>query len=369
MPADMNEFYTLPETEQERLTQTGLDVSMENRCGSFFQLDQKILQTTCSAQGVEVLAIEDALEKYDWMADRYWNAVKRDKDKYTKFVAKQEHPKGVVVIAHKGTRAVFPVQACLYLSAEPVQTVHNIMIAEEGAELHVISGCASASGAKRGSHLGITEFYVGKNARLTSTMIHNWNPHISVYPRSAAIVEENGVFISNYVCMHPVARVQMNPEAILAENATARFSSIVIAHEGSHLDLGSRAVLQGKGSSAELVTRAITKGGTVISRGYIAGVTDETRGHIECRGLILTDGTIHAIPEIDGRVTGTELSHEAAVGKIARDEIEYLMSRGLSEEEATATIIRGFLDVKIEGLPPVLQKQIDAAIDASEAGY
>lgn len=369
MPADMNEFFRLPESERERLTETGLEVGLENRCGSYFQVDQDTVQTTCSGEGVEVIPLQEALERYDWMKDRYWNAVKKDKDKFTKFVAKQEKPRGVVVIAHKGTRTVFPVQACLYLSAEPVQTVHNIMIAEEGAELHVISGCASAAGARSGSHIGITEFYVGKNAQITSTMIHNWNPHISVYPRSAAVVEENGVFLSNYVCMHPVSRVQMYPEARLAENATARFSSIVVAHPGSHLDLGSRAILQGKGSSAELLTRAITKGGTVISRGHVQGATEGTKGHIECRGLILEDGTIHAIPEIEGKVTGTELTHEAAVGKIAKDEIEYLMARGLSEEEATATIIRGFLDVKIEGLPLVLQQQIDAAIDAAESGF
>ncbi|TAJ45665.1 SufB/SufD family protein [Methanofollis fontis] len=369
MPADMNEFYELPEEEQERLTQTGLEVGLENRCGSFFQMDQEILQTTCSAEGVEVLAIEDALKRYDWLEERYWNAVPKDKDKYTEFVAGQEHPKGVVVIAHEGTRTVYPVQACLYMAGEPVQTVHNIMIAEEGAELHVISGCASAGGAKSGSHLGVTEIYVGKDARITSTMIHNWNPNVSVFPRTATVVEENGVFISNYVCMQPVSRIQMYPQVTLKENAVGRFSSIVVAKPGSHFDLGSRAILHGRGSSAELITRAITSGGTVISRGHVLGETAETKGHIECKGLILKDGIIHAIPEIEGRVTGTDLSHEAAVGKIARDEIEYLMARGLDEEEATATIIRGFLDVRIEGLPAVLQKQIDAAIDAAESGF
>jgi Fe-S cluster assembly scaffold protein SufB len=94
-----------------------------------------------------------------------------------------------------------------------------------------------------------------------------------------------------------------------------------------------------------------------------------TRGHLECKGLILKDGMIYAIPEIEGNVVGTELSHEAAVGKLAREEIEYLMARGLDEDLATATIIRGFLDVKITGLPPVLQQQIDAAIDTAESGF
>jgi Fe-S cluster assembly scaffold protein SufB len=208
---------------------------------------------------------------------------------------------------------------------------------------------------------------VKKDAKISFTMIHTWGENIEVYPRSAAVVEENGVFLSNYVCMQPVHKVQMYPTATLkGDNSVARFSSIVIASPTSHLDLGSRAILKGKGASAELITRAITKGGTIISRGHIKGETAGTRGHLECKGLILQDGMIYAVPEIEGSVVGTELSHEAAVGKLAQEEIEYLMSRGLSEEEATATIIRGFLDVKITGLPGALQKQIDASIDVAE---
>jgi Fe-S cluster assembly scaffold protein SufB len=198
-------------------------------------------------------------------------------------------------------------------------------------------------------------------------MIHTWGEDIEVYPRSAAMVEENGTFLSNYVCMQPVKKVQMYPTAnLVGDRSVARFSSIVIASPTSYLDIGSRGILRGKGSSTELITRAITRGGTIISRGEILGETEGTKGHLECKGLILKDGTIHAIPEIKGTVVGTELTHEAAVGKLARDEIEYVMSRGLDEEEATATIIRGFLDVKISGLPDALQKQIDMAIDSAD---
>lgn len=367
MPENVEQMLDLSEKDQERLAQTGLEVSMKNRSGSFFQMDQEIKQATTLEKGIEVLPIKDALEKYAWLSDYYWKLVPKDKDQYTKYVAEQPVPNGFVVIARKGSRTVYPLQACLFLAKSPVQHVHNIVIAEEGAELHIISGCASASYTKTGSHLGITEFYIGKNARVTSTMIHNWGAEISVFPRSASLIEENGVFLSNYVCMQPVRKVQMSPIAYLkGKNSVARFSSIVVCTPGSHMDLGSIARLSAEGATAELLTRAITTGGYIISRGMIEGEVAETKGHIECKGLILKDGTIHAIPEIKGNVVDCELSHEAAVGKIARDEIEYLMSRGLSEDVATATIIRGFLDVKIAGLPDVLQNQIDAAIDAAE---
>jgi len=354
--------------DAERLAQSGIDLAMRNRCGSYLQMDQDIVHAECSEEGIEVLSYKRAMEKYSWLKEYAWKVVSPEKDEVTKYVAAQNDPKGYVIIAHKGSSNILPIQACLYLGREQIQHVHNIIIAEEGAELHIISGCTSgAHVGKGGAHYGISEFYVKKDAKISFTMIHNWTEDIEVYPRSASVVEENGVFLSNYVCMQPVKKVQMYPTATLkGENSVARFSSIVIASKTSFMDLGSRAILEGKGASAELITRAITRGGTIISRGHILGSMAGTRGHLECKGLILEDGRIYAIPEIEGTVVGTELSHEAAVGKLARDEIEYLMSRGLDEDEATATIIRGFLDVKITGLPEALQRQIDASIDVAE---
>jgi Fe-S cluster assembly scaffold protein SufB len=91
------------------------------------------------------------------------------------------------------------------------------------------------------------------------------------------------------------------------------------------------------------------------------------KGHLECQGLILGNGRIHAIPELDGSLEGVELSHEASVGKIAQEEIEYLMARGLDEDEATSTIVRGFLNTDIMGLPEVLTRAIDKQIEELQA--
>ncbi|MHC1626823.1 MAG: SufD family Fe-S cluster assembly protein [Methanoculleaceae archaeon] len=370
MPAYEHGLNDLPEEDRTRLEQTGLSLDMADRSGSYFQRDQSIHQSVSTVDGLEVYPISDALDRFDWL-DRYsWVAVPAESDRYTRFVSSRQEPGGMVIIARRGVRVKYPVQACLYLSGGGIQHVHNIIIAEEGSELHLITGCASSSTQVRGAHYAVSEFYVAPGAHLTSTMIHNWGRKVNVFPRSAAIVGSEGVFLSNYVCMQPVRRVQMYPTAVLdGEGAVARFGSLVVATPGSRLDIGSRAILRSPGAKAELITRAISRGGDIISRGHIHGMAPETRGHIECRGLILNDGIIHAIPEIEGSVSGTELSHEAAVGKIARHEIEYLMARGLDEETATATIIRGFLDVRIDGLPEVLQKQIDAAIDAAESGF
>jgi Fe-S cluster assembly scaffold protein SufB len=132
--------------------------------------------------------------------------------------------------------------------------------------------------------------------------------------------------------------------------------------------VGSRVFLSSKGSKAEVVTRAISEGGDIVARGHLIGEVPHIKAHLECRGLILSEeGRIHAIPELEGKVSDIDMSHEAAVGKIAADEIQYLMARGLSSEEATAAIVRGFLDVKIKGLPEYLEREIKKAIRKEES--
>jgi len=199
-------------------------------------------------------------------------------------------------------------------------------------------------------------------------MIHNWNPDIAVRPRTGVIVEEDGLFLSNYVMMKPVRSLQTNPVVrCIGRNATARFNSVLVAPPGSTMDVGSQVFLDARGARAEVVSRAVTTGGDILARGFIEGNAPDVKGHLECRGLILREeGTIHAIPELKGNLAGIDLSHEAAVGKIAQEEVEYLMARGLTESEATATIVRGFLRVDIEGLPPALNAELQRAIESSE---
>ncbi|MBM3133262.1 MAG: SufD family Fe-S cluster assembly protein, partial [Chloroflexi bacterium] len=238
---------------------------------------------------------------------------------------------------------------------------------EENSELHIITGCTTHP-MSAGLHLGVSEFYVKKGAKISFTMIHNWAPEVEVRPRSATIIEEDGIFLNNYVSMKSVKTMQMYPSVrCIGPNARARFNSVLVAPPGSHIDVGSRVILDAERSRAEIVSRTITTGGTLIARGDIQGNKPDVKGHLECRGLILGQtGVIHAIPELVGRVEGIDLSHEAAVGKIAEEEVEYLMARGLTRDQATAMIVRGFLKVDIEGLPPELEAELKRAIEESE---
>ena len=361
---EVQQLEGLPDETKERAVSVGIDAEEACRSGSFFQMDHSVIFSSAYQSGLEVMSTTEALNKYEWLGDYWWKAVEVDADKYTAQAELKLH-QGYFLRALPGARAEFPLQACLYMTREGMaQNVHNIVIAEEDSELHIITGCTTAQRVRTGLHVGVSEFYVKKNARVTFTMIHNWAEDVAVRPRTGTIVGENSVFMSNYICMKPVKTLQMYPTAYCSgENATVRYNTILFAPEGSNMDVGSKVFLRAKGSRAEVVARAITKGGAIVTRGKLIGEVPGVKAHLECRGLILSArGSILAIPELDGRASGVEMSHEAAVGKIAEEEIQYLMARGLTSEEATAAIVRGFLDVDIKGLTEHLKAEIKMAI-------
>ena len=357
----------IPGEEQKQLIMAGLDVTEKERGGTYFQKDTEVIHCHSQQDGIEVIPIRKALEHHDWVRDYYWKLAAVDADKYTAAAELGLHD-GYVIRSLPGSKSVYPIQACLYLDKDGIQqNVHNIIIAEEDSELHIITGCATSPHLKRGVHVGISEFYVKKNAKLTFTMIHNWAEDMMVRPRSVAQVEEGGLFLNNYICMKPVRSLQMYPTThLIGKDAVARFYSIIVGSPGSEYDLGGRIFLKHPGNRAEIVTRTISNGGDIIARGHLIGEVPDIKAHLECRGLLLNGGLIHAIPELEAHVDGVEMSHEAAVGKIAQEEIAYLMSRGLTEDEATSTIVRGFLNVDIPGLPPQLKAEIDRAIEESD---
>ncbi|MEF2229516.1 MAG: SufD family Fe-S cluster assembly protein [Pseudodesulfovibrio sp.] len=359
--ADLRE---LSEEDKDQLLMAGVTSDMSMRSASYLQMDQSAVHCQSNNDAVEIMDIKDALVKYDGLKEYFWALVDRDKDEYTRSAHENLHG-GYFIRVKAGAKVEDPIQSCLMLKSENVgQNVHNIVIIEEGAEAHIITGCSVAHGTTSGAHLGISEFFVKKNASLTFTMVHNWGAHVAVRPRSAGIVEEGGTFLNNYVLLKPVMDLQMYPAITLnGPHSVARFNSVVVASKGALLDMGNRVIMNAPDTRCEIIARTIAAGGTIINRGHIGASCVPSKGHLECQGLILGDGRIWAIPELDGTAEGVELSHEASVGKIAQDEIEYLMARGMDEDEATSTIVRGFLNTDIMGLPSRLQKAIDKQIE------
>lgn len=366
--AGVKDVRALSAEDRERLLMSGVDLDQADRSGTFLQVDHKSVHCNACDPNVEILDINKALKKYNGLPEYFWKAVNREQDDFTRLAAGEKLHGGYFIRARAGKIIPEPVQSCLFIKGEAVaQNVHNIILVEEGAELHVITGCATSHGRQSALHLGISEIFVKKGGKLTFTMIHNWGEKVMVRPRTVGIVEEDGSFQNNYVLLKPVESIQSYPSIHLnGKRAVARFNSVIVAPSGSLVDTGNRIFLNAPETRGEIISRTITTGGKIIARGHIIGNSVPAKGHMECKGLILGNGVIHAIPELEGTVSGVELSHEAAVGKIAQEEIEYLMARGLDEEEATSTIVRGFLNVEIMGLPARLQETIEKTIRESE---
>jgi ABC-type transport system involved in Fe-S cluster assembly, permease component len=366
----IEDLQTLDEESKRTLLQVGVVPSEEGRSGSLLVLDNAVSHSSLKDKNVELMSTQKALEKYEWLKDYSWKLVAVDTDKYT---AKTylENADGYFIRVPAGKKSSMPVQTCLLLGKDKVfQTVHNIIIVEEGASLDIITGCTAKKGVEEGLHLGISEMYVKKGATLNFTMIHNWAEQIGVRPRTVVRVEEGGTYVSNYICLKPVRSVQTYPTVKLeGKGAVTRLNTIAIAHSGSELDLGSRAIFNAPKTKAELISRTITIGGRIVARGEMIGNAKEAKGHLECKGLVLTDkGSQLAIPILEANIDDVELTHEAAVGKIAKDQVEYLMARGLTEDEAVGMIVRGFLDVGIRGIPEELRNEIENTITQTAFG-
>ncbi|HPJ30676.1 MAG TPA: SufD family Fe-S cluster assembly protein [Methanothrix sp.] len=348
----------LPQDVQTAALSAGVSLSGE-AAGDYFQVDQSPVHRGSSMEGIEVMDIASALKEHSYLEDYFWKLVPIDTDKYTADVG-MHPPAGYFIRARPGTKTVFPLKTCLFMGGKNKrQRVHNLVIAEEGSELHIITGCTTPSHAGRGLHLGVSEVYVKKGAHVTFTMVHNWGEEVEVRPRGASLVEAGGSISENYITLTPVKSLQAFPTATLAgEGAIATFNTIMYARRGN-IDIGNQTILAAPYTSAESISRVVSTGGEIINRGRMVGKVPDIRAHVECVGLILTEkGRIYSIPELDGWCGGLDMSHEAAVGKISQVELEYLMARGLSTDEATSVIVRGFLDVEIKGLPPALKEEI-----------
>ena len=292
------------------------------------------------SDSIEVMNMAVALEKYSWLDDYLWNVVKPDADKYTAKTALNEKENGVLsgyfVRSLPGTKEVMPVQACMFISDEDImQTAHNVIIAEENSELHLITGCATGDDVGSAMHVGVSEMYLKPGSKITFTMVHNWAEQVEVRPRTGVKLMDDSTYINNYILTSPVSTIQSFPTAYCdGENSRAIFQSIQGGKKDSIIDVGSRVLLNAKGARGEVISRAVAQDESKIyARGHLAG-----------------------------------MSHEAAVGKISEDEINYLTSRGIEEEDAESMIVRGFLNMDITGLPDELAQQTQNMIDMSLDG-
>ena len=364
----------LQQDDKEMLRQVGVDMNSHPEAGKFLLYDHREYLMLPRIDGVEILPLREALELYPEVKEKYYfGAVNKNLDTFTQKVHQQEDIAGYFIRVKKGVKLGAPIHAGLFMHRERNSMyLHNIVVLEEGAKLHLITGCTSGKTTRKGLHVAISEHYVGKNAEFINTMIHHWGPDFIVRPRSGTIVDDDGVFVSNYYSVNPAKDIESNPFTELSgKNASAKYMTVLACMPGTYSDIGGTVLMSGENSSAELVSRAVNSGGTTVQTGLLIGAAKGARGHVDCSGLMTSDsGMIEAVPGLRSIHPDARMSHEAAIGKIDMGEVNYLQSKGLEEMQAIALIIRGFLNIgiEIEGLDENLNDMIKQISELSGHG-
>ena len=263
---------------------------------------------------------------------------------------------GSFVYVPKGVSVEIPLQSYFRLNAAGAgQFEHTLIIVDEGASLHFIEGCSAPKYNVANLHAGCVELYVGKNAKLRYSTIENWSKNMYNLNTKRAIVEEGGTieWVSGSFGSHVS---YLYPMSILkGDDSKMEFTGITFAGEGQNLDTGAKVVHTGKRTSSYINTKSISKDGgisTFRSSVQIGKQASGSKASVSCQSLMLDDiSRSDTVPAMDIRTRDANVGHEAKIGRISDEAVFYLMSRGISEEDARAMIVSGFADDVSKELP------------------
>ncbi len=273
---------------------------------------------------------------------------------------------GVFIYVPPNTKLQQPITACFLIDMSN-QFVINQIVVDKNSEVNLIVGCATtAYRPQTRQHLSVTEIYLADGAKLRYSMVHSWDETVEVLPYTSVVAGNDVEITFNYVGLHPVKRLISSPRFDLRVNSSVTVNSVVFLKRG-YVELGGEAYLRGEGAKAFLNSRVVTEEGHIISRGYIYAEAKDTVGHIECDGLLLSDrGRVITQPTLSASVMDVSLTHEASLGKLSETEIEWLLAKGFSEDEAKALILSGFLNLSDMNLPDNVQLQVRQILGSRE---
>ena len=263
---------------------------------------------------------------------------------------------GSFVYVPPKVKVEIPLQSYFRLNAPGAgQFEHTLIIVDEGADLHFIEGCSAPKYNVANLHAGCVELFVGKNARLRYSTIENWSKNMYNLNTKRAQVEEggrmewvSGSFGSHVSYLYPMTILK-------GDNSRMEYTGITFAGHGQNLDTGAKVVHTGKNTASYMNSKSISKDGgisTFRSAVVIGSKASKAKSAVSCESLMLDAiSQSDTIPAIDVRTGDADVGHEAQIGRISDDAVFYLMSRGISEEEARAMIVSGFADTVSKELP------------------
>ena len=368
----------LPENIRDTFDRLGIpEAEKKSLAGVGAQYDSEVvyhnIQKELEEQGVIYVDFETAVKKYPELIKTYFG--KLITPNYHKFAALHYAvwSGGSFVYVPKGVHVKMPLQSYFRLNAPGAgQFEHTLIIVEEGADCHFIEGCSAPRYNVANLHAGAVELYVKKGATLRYSTIENWSKNMYNLNTKKSLIDEDGhmIWVSGSFGSHTSC---LYPDTVLrGDRATCEFTGITFAGKGQYLDTGSKVEALGKDTSLTVNSKSISKsGGTAIYRGvvYIGPKAAGTKGSISCESLMLdNESRSDTIPDIIIENDDIDLGHEAKIGRIPDEDIYYLMSRGLSEEDAKAMLVRGFAEPISKELPLEYAVEMNRLIDLEFEG-
>jgi len=351
VPDDIKDTFErlgIPKAERDYLAGVGAQYDSEV---VYHSIKDELLK-----QGVIYTDIDTAIKEYPEMVKKYFSKCVPLADH--KFIALHYavFSGGSFVYVPKGKKLEMPLQSYYRLnSPESGQFEHTLILVDEGASLHFIEGCSAPKYSKINLHAGCVELFVKKNGYLRYSTIENWSKNMLNLNTKKAIIDSGGEV--DWVSGSFGSKISMlYPMSILkGDNSKTEFTGISFAGHGQNLDTGFKVVHIGKNTSSVINSRSISKNGgisTYRSFVYVMKNAQNAKCSVSCDGLMLdSKSRSDTIPVSNIQNQSVVFSHEATVGKISEEAIFYLMTRGLSEDDAKALIVKGFSNPVSKELP------------------
>jgi Fe-S cluster assembly protein SufB len=369
LPDDIKNTYDklgIPEAEKQRLV-AGVAAQYES------EVVYHKIREDLEEQGVIFLDTDTGLREHEELFKEYFGSVIPPGDNKFSALNTAVWSGGSFIYVPKGVHVEIPLQAYFRINTENMgQFERTLIIVDEDAYVHYVEGCTAPIYSSDSLHSAVVEIIVKKGARCRYTTIQNWSNNVYNLVTKRAVAHEGATM--EWIDGNIGSKVTMKYPAVylVGEHAKGETLSVAFAGEGQHQDAGAKMVHQAPHTSSTIISKSVARGGGRTSyRGLVQ--VNEGASHsastVKCDALLVdTISRSDTYPYVDVREDDVSMGHEATVSKVSEDQLFYLMSRGMNEDEAMAMIVRGFVEPIARELPMEYALELNRLIELQMEG-
>ncbi|HEU0213271.1 MAG TPA: Fe-S cluster assembly protein SufB [Jiangellaceae bacterium] len=369
LPADIKNTYDklgIPEAERQRLV-AGVAAQYES------EVVYHKIRADLEEQGVIFLDTDTGLREHPELFQEYFATVIPAGDNKFSALNTAVWSGGSFIYVPKGVHVEIPLQAYFRINTENMgQFERTLIIVDEGAYVHYVEGCTAPIYSSDSLHSAVVEIIVKKNARCRYTTIQNWSTNVYNLVTKRATAAEGATM--EWIDGNIGSKVTMKYPAVwlMGEHAKGETLSVAFAGVGQHQDAGAKMLHMAPHTSSTIISKSVARGGGRTSyRGLVQVMprAEHSASTVKCDALLIdTISRSDTYPYVDVRTDDVSMGHEATVSKVSEDQLFYLMSRGLNEDEAMALIVRGFIEPIARELPMEYALELNRLIELQMEG-